>query len=79
MTMLTIEDLEVAICFHMRHHQRGDPLPASASKLADVYGSMIFFRMRAVEWRLLSDEQADLVRVAIERHQQAPLFDQPSP
>jgi len=79
MTLLTIEDLEIALGFHMRHHKRGDPLPASASRLADVYGSMIFFRERTVAWRLLTDEQADLVRVALERHQQAPLFDQPSP
>ena len=79
MTLLTIEDLEIALCFHMRHHIRGDPLPASASQLAEVYGSMIFFRQRAVAWRRLSDEQADLVRVALVRHQQAPLFDQPSP
>lgn len=79
MTMLTIEDLEIALCFHMRHHKRGDPLPMSASRLAEVYGSMIFFRERAVAWRRLSDEQANLVRVALERHQQAPLFDQPSP
>ena len=78
MTLLTIEDLEVALCFHMRHHKRGDPLPANASTLAEVYGSMIFFRERAVAWRHLSDEQADLIRVALERHQQAPLFDQPS-
>ena len=79
MTLLTIEDLEVALCFHMRHHKRGDPLPASASRLAEVYGSMIFFRQRAVTWRLLSEDQADLVRVAIERHQQAPLFYRLSP
>ena len=79
MTLLTIEDLEVALCFHMRHHIRGDPLPANASTLAEVYGSMIFFRERTVAWRRLSDEQADLVRVALERHQQALLFDQPSP
>ena len=77
MTLLTIEDLEVALCFHMRHHKRGDPLPASASMLADVYGSMIFFRQRTAAWRLLSDDQADLVRVAIERYQQDSLFDQP--
>ena len=75
MTLLSIEDLEIAICFHMQHHIRGEPLPVSASRLADVYGSMIFFRRRSVEWRLLSDEQADLVRVAIERHQQGPLFE----
>lgn len=43
MTLLTIEDLEIALGFHMRHHKRGDPLPASASRLAEVYGSMIFF------------------------------------
>ena len=79
MTVLTIEDLEVALCFHMRHHKRGDPLPASASRLAEVYGAMIFLRQRAVAWRRISDEQADLIRVALERHQQALLFDQPSP
>lgn len=73
MTLLTIEDLAIALCFHMRHHIRGDPLPASANTLAEVYGSMIFFRQRTVAWRHLSDEQVDLVRVALERHRQAPL------
>jgi hypothetical protein len=74
MNVVTVDEMGLAIAYHLRHYDKSTGvLPRSASTLIDVYGSMSFYDRGYVEWRKLTDEQADLIRQAIEAKYQLPL------
>jgi hypothetical protein len=74
MTTISIDELGQAIAFHLRDYDtRTYCLPAPASKLIDVYGTMNYYGQVEISWEQLGVERAGLVREALQSRLQLSL------
>ncbi len=66
MTVVTIDELGLAIAYQLRHYDPStNSLPREASKLIDIYGSMNYHQQSTIDWNALEADEAQWVRDAL--------------